>query len=167
MPGVDELAFTLSAVAGRLREIGEGGLVRELTQEISDAVAPVPDRIRAGLDAHLPNRYAEVLDAGLRISRSVSPAVAGEETQVSVIASAGSRRSGQRKLAQLDNGILWHPLFGRFPYRDPRNRWFQNEPPSVTPGWFSDPVEESVPEVREAVERALDNVVAKAVGKGL
>jgi hypothetical protein len=166
MPGVDELAFALSAVAAQLREIGDGGLARELTQEISDAVAPVPDRIRAGLNAHLPDRYAEVLDGDLRITRSVSPALAGEETRVSVLASTGSRRSGQRKLAQLDDGILFHPLFGRFPYRDPRNRWFEQGEPSVKPGWFSDPVEESVPDVRAAVERALDNVVEKAVGKG-
>jgi hypothetical protein len=35
----------------------------------------------------------------------------------------------------------------------------------VTPGWFTGPVEESVPEIRDAVEQALDEAVRKAAGE--
>jgi hypothetical protein len=165
MPGVDELASGLNAVAVRLRELGDEGLARELQTAVERAVDPLKDSIPAALRPHLPDRYADELGGELKVRRSTSLGAAGDIAQVTVLASVTGAR--KRKLAQSDAGILWHPLFGRFPYRDPRNRWFQNEPPSVTPGWFSDPVEESVPVIRDAVEQALDNVVEKAVGKGL
>jgi hypothetical protein len=166
LPGVDDLAFDLNAIAVRLRELGETGLVSELQREIGAAVAPLPARIRAGLPAYLPNRYADVLDADLSVSRYTFLGGAGGEARVSVYASA---RVKKRKLRQSDAGFLWHPLFGRFPRSSPRNRWFVNEAPGegMERGWFSRPVEDSVPQVRDAVERALDNVVEKAVGKGL
>lgn len=150
MPGVDELAFTLSAVAARLRETGDGGLARELQKAIGDAAAPVGDEIRRGLRPHLPDPYADALDADLKISRSSS--LSGDEARVSVLASAGGIK--KRKLAQSDAGILKHPLFGN------RDRWFEQP---VTPGWFSDPVEEAVPRVRDAIEAALDVITEKAV----
>lgn len=161
MAGVDELARSLNAVAVRLRELGDEGLARELQRTVGRAVDPLKTRIPAALRPHLPDRYADEVEAELKVFRSTSLGGSGDVAQVTVLA----RTTGikKRKLAQLDDGILWHPLFGRFPRRDPRNRWFQNEPPSVTPGWFTDPVEESVPQVRQAVEEALDNVVDKAV----
>lgn len=150
MPGVDELAFSLSAVAARLRETGDGGLARELQKAIGDAAAPVGDEIRRGLRPHLPDRYADALDADLKISRSSS--LSGDEARVTVLASADGIK--RRKLAQSDAGILKHPLFGD------RDRWFAQP---VTPGWFSDPVEEAVPRVRDAIEAALDVITEKAV----
>jgi hypothetical protein len=150
MPGTDELAFALSAVAARLREIGDGGLARELQKAIGDAVAPVGGEIRRGLRPHLPDRYADVLDADLKISRSSS--LSGDEARVTVLASPGGTR--KRKLAQSDAGILLHPLYGD------RKRWFAQP---VTPGWFSGPVEDAGPQVRQAVEAALDAIVEKAV----
>lgn len=150
MAGVDELARSLNAVAARLREAGDEGLARELSRAIGRAVDPLKDRIRAGLKPHLPDPYAEVLDADLKIRRSSS--VSGEETRVTVLASASGTK--QRKLRQLDDGFLFHPLFGN------RKHWYEQR---VTPGWFTDPVNESVPQVREAIEQALDNVIEKAV----
>jgi hypothetical protein len=153
MPGADELARSLNAVAVRLRELGDGGLTRELSRAIGDAVAPLKDRIRAGLRPHLPDPYAEVLDADLKIRRSSS--TSGEEARVTILASADGTK--KRKLRQLDNGFLFHPLYGD------RKRWFEQQ---VTPGWFTGPVEESAPQVRDAIETALDDVAAKAAGKG-
>jgi hypothetical protein len=160
LPGVDDLAASLNAVAVRLREIGEAGLVSELQREIGAAVAPLPGRIRAGLPAYLPNRYAAVLDGDLSVTRRTDAGGAGGEARVSVYASV--RGSKKRKLRQSDAGFLWHPVFGD------RKDWRVNEAPGhgMAEGWFSRPVEDAVPQVRDAVERALDNVVAKATGKG-
>ncbi|HEY3883291.1 MAG TPA: hypothetical protein VGM12_32285, partial [Trebonia sp.] len=78
MPGLDELAASLNAVAVRLRELGDEGLVLEITQAISDAVDPLKDRIPAALRPHLPDRYAGTLDAELKVRRSASLGAAGD-----------------------------------------------------------------------------------------
>ena len=163
--GLDDLAFSLAAVAARLREIGEDGLVRELQRETRKAVDPLKAEIPAGLPAHLPNRYAAVLDADLSVRRYTFLAWSAGEARVLVTAKTTGVKN--RKLRQSNAGILWHPLFGRFPRRDPRNRWFANVAPGhgMEAGWFDDPVREAVPRVREAVRRALDNVTEKAAGK--
>jgi hypothetical protein len=158
VPDIDQLPSQLAAISARLKEIGEEGLVRELSRQIGQAVAPVPGKIRAGLKPHLPDRYAEVLDADTNIGRRTTTTPDG--TQVIIYATNKSLR--KRRLQRLDDGILWHPLFGRFPRRDPRNRWFEQE---VQPGWFTGPVEEAAPQVRDAIQQALDEVVRKAVGQ--
>lgn len=159
MPGLDELARSLNAVAVRLREIGDEGLVRELQTAIGRAADPLKDRIPAALRPHLPDRYADVLAGELRVSRSTSLGAAGDVARVTVLASVTGAK--KRKLRMSNAGFLWHPVFGD------REVWRVNEAPGhgMSPGWFDDPVEEAVPEIREAVERALDEVVRKAAGE--
>ena len=153
MADVDELARSLNAVAVRLREIGSEGLARELQRNVGRAVDPLKTRIPAALRPHLPDRYADELGGELKVTRSTSLGGAGDTAQVTVLArTTGTKR---RKLAQSDAGILFHPVFGD------RRDWREQ---AVQPGWFTDPVEESVPAVREAVEQALDNVIGKAAG---
>lgn len=151
MAGVDELAFSLSAVAARLRETGDGGLARELQKAIGDAAAPVGDEVRRGLRPHLPDPYAGVLDGDLKISRSSS--LSGDEARVTVLASADGIK--KRKLLPLDEGVLRHPVFG--------NREVTWPAQAVEPGFFSGPVEDAAPRVRQAVEDALDVITEKAV----
>jgi hypothetical protein len=158
MAGVDNLAFQLQAVSARLKELGETGLARELSRGIGKAVKPLPDRIRSGLTSYLPHRYAATMSPDTKIARSTVQTHDG--TQVVIYATNDTTR--KRKLQRLDGGVLWHPLFGRFPRRDPRNRWFEQE---VRPGWFTKPVQDAVPEVRQAITEALDEVVRKAVGE--
>jgi hypothetical protein len=157
MQDLDELARSLNAVAVRLREIGDEGLARELQREVGQAVDPLKDRIPAALRPHLPDRYADVLAGELKVSRSTSLGAAGDVARVTVLASASGTK--RRKLDRSDAGILFHPVFGD------RKDWREQGAPSVKPGWFTDPVGESVPEIREAVERALDEVVRKAAGE--
>ena len=157
-----DMASELEAIAFRLRRAGEEDLARELTAAMRRSVQPVPGRIRAELKPKLPDRYAAVLDADTDIKVTVRNS--GADASASVIASNASFR--KRRLSRLDAGILWHPLFGRFPRGDPRNRWFMQEEPSVQPGWFTGPAEHAAPEVRDALEQALRDVTAKATGKG-
>jgi len=159
---VADMASELEAIAFRLRRAGDGDLARELTAAMRRGVQPVPARIRAGLKPKLPDRYAAVLDADTDITVVVRNS--GADATASVRAANASFR--KRRLGRLDQGILWHPLFGRFPRGDPRNRWFENKPPSVRPGWFTGPAEDAAPEVRAALEQALRDVTAKATSKG-
>src|SRR6266516_2233339 len=62
-----DMASELEAIAFRLRRAGEEDLARELTAGMRRGVEPVPGLIRAGLDPHLPKRYAETLDEDLDI----------------------------------------------------------------------------------------------------
>jgi hypothetical protein len=154
MSGLADAATELEALAFRLRRAGEEELLREVTKAMRGAVEPVKDEIRAGLDPHLPNRYAAVLDADVRLGTSVR--ASGSEPGVSV---TGQARGKARKLRDLDAGILHHPLWGS------REHWYRQGEPSVQPGWFTGPAEAAGPRVRDGIEKALADVADKATSK--
>ena len=152
MAGMADTAAELEALAFRLRRAGDTELVREVTRAMRDAVVPVQAEIRAGLAPDLPNRYAATLDADLRLGVNVR--TNERDPGVSV---TGQARSKARKLRNLDEGRLTHPVYGN------REHWSTQEEPSVQPGWFSGPAEAGGPRVRAAIERALEDVAGKAV----
>jgi hypothetical protein len=151
MSGLADAATELEALAFRLRRAGEEELLREVTKAMRDAVEPVKDEIRADLKPKLPDRYAEELDADLRIGVNVR--TAGSDPGVSV---TGQALGKTRKLRYLDEGRLTHPLFGD------REKWFTQEEPSVQPGWFTGPAEAAGPRVRDGIEKALADVADRA-----
>jgi hypothetical protein len=152
MPGLADAAAELEALAFRLRRAGEDELLREVTKAMRDAVVPAQDQIRAGLVPHLPNPYAAALDADLRLGVNVR--TGDRDPGVTV---TGQARGKSRRLRSLDAGELHHPLFGS------REHWYAQE---VTPGWFTGPAEAAGPRVRAGIERALEDVAAKAVKGG-
>jgi hypothetical protein len=159
-----DLASELEAIAFRLRRAGEDELLRELTAAMRDAVRPVPDQIRAGLDQHMPDHYADELNADLDIKIIARPG--GSATVDSAaLAVYAQTRSGNRKLKRLESGLITHPLFGD------REHWYTQEGrpgggPGMHPGWFSGPCEAAAPRVRDALEKALRDVAARASGTG-
>ena len=152
MSGLADAAAELEALAFRLRRAGDGGLLREVTKAMRDAVVPVQDEIRAGLRPDLPNAYAATLDADLRLGVNVRT---GDRDPG--VALTGQSRGRGRKLRNLDAGRLTHPLFGD------REKWFTQEEPSVQPGFFTGPAEAAGPRVRDGIEKALADVADKAV----
>jgi hypothetical protein len=152
MPGLADAAAELEALAFRLRRAGDGDLIREVTRAMRDAVVPVQAEIRAGLRPDLPDRYAATLDADLRLGVNVR--TNERDPGVSV---TGTARTKARKLRNLDEGRLTHPVYGN------REKWETQEEPSVQPGWFTGPAEAGGPRVRAAIERALEDVAGKAV----
>jgi hypothetical protein len=74
----------------------------------------------------------------------------------------GTPLAKARKLRNLDEGRLTHPLWGD------REHWHTQTGTAqgVTPGWFSGPAEAATPRVRAAIERALDDVAERATSKG-
>ena len=152
MAGLADAAAELEALAWRLRRAGDGELLREVTRAMRDAVVPVQDEIRAGLRPHLPNAYAAVLNADLRLGVNVRT---GERDPG--VAVTGQAAGKTRRLRSLDGGELHHPLWGD------REHWYRQE---VTPGWFTGPAEAGGPRVREAIEQALADVAGRAVKGG-
>ena len=155
MAGLADAADELEALAFRLRRAGDTELVREVTRAMRDAVVPVQAEIRAGLKPHLPDRYAEELDADLRLGTNVR--TTGSDPGVSI---TGQTLSGKnRALRKIDAGILRHPVYGN------REVWRDQELPSVEPGWFTGPAEAAAPRVRAGIERALEDVANRAAGR--
>jgi hypothetical protein len=157
MAGLAEAASELESIARHLRRAGETELVRELTRAMRDAVGTVPDDIRAGLKPKLPDVYAAALDADLRIGISVRTNERNPGVSVN-----GTPLAKARKLRNLDEGRLTHPVYGN------REVWRTQvgAAQGVEPGWFTGPAEAAAPRVRAAIERALDDVAAKATSKG-
>ena len=151
------MASELEAAAVRLRRAGQDDLARELAAGMRRGVAPVPDKILAGLAPHLPNPYAATLDADLDIKTIARSGSANTDAVVSVYATT---RGKARKLKRLDAGLISHPLFGD------REHWYTQEAPGhgMVPGWFTGPCEAEEPRVRDELERALRDVSAKAGG---
>jgi hypothetical protein len=159
MAGLDDAASELESIARHLRRAGETELVRELTAAMRRAVGPVEDQIRQGLRSHLPDQYADALNADLRLTTSVR--TNERNPGVTITGKAGKAR----KLRRLDAGLITHPVFGN------REVWKTQaggagEGPGMHSGWFTGPAEAATPRVRAAIERALDDVAAKAASKG-
>jgi hypothetical protein len=152
MAGLADAAAELEALAFRLRRAGDGELVREVTRAMRDAVVPVQAEIRAGLRPDLPDRYAATLDADLRLGVNVRT----NDRDPGVALTATSRTKA-RKLRNLDEGRLTHPVYGN------REVWRTQEEPSVQPGIVTGRCEAGGPRVRAGIEKALADVADKAV----
>jgi hypothetical protein len=156
MAGLADAAAELEALAFRLRRAGDGGLVREVNRAMRDAVVPVQDEIRTGLvptSPKLPDRYAAELNADLRLGVNVRT----NERDPGVSLTATTRSGRGRKLRNLDEGRLTHPVYGD------REVWRTQEAPSVEPGVVTGPCEAGGPRVRAGIERALADIADKAV----
>jgi hypothetical protein len=153
MTTLDDTADELAQVAAALREAGETGWRKQVTQGIKRAAeATLPD-IRAALRPHLPDRYADILNADLRLTVTVKTGAADPGVFIT-----GNPVAKQRKLRVINAGNLRHPVFGQHGVSRRRWKWRDQEEPSVHPGWFSDPCEQSRPRVREEIEAALEQV---------
>ena len=154
MAGLSDAASELESIARHLRRAGETELVRELTRAMRDAVGPVPDEIRAGLRPHLPDRYAADPRRG-RAARRQRPHQRAQPGRVRH--RAGHGREGP-EAAPPRRGPA-HPPRLRQPGALAR-------PQHVEPGWFTGPAEAATPRVRAGIERALEDIAAKAASKG-
>lgn len=63
--------------------------------------------------------------------------------------------AGLRGLKSIDDGTVRHPTFGN------RSEWVAQ---SVTPGWFTEPMEKSAPLVRQQIVAAMNDTAKKIEG---
>jgi len=145
MPTLDVLAVEFGEIARNLRAAADDGLRRELLDAIHHAADPIPEAIRAGMPARMPNRYAATLNADLAIGVSVRSG----RGDPGVTVRARTRRAQRRRLYRLDQGVLAHPLFGN------RQHWYDQP---AGEGWFTRPNEDAAPRVRGEIAAALEHV---------
>lgn len=121
-----------------LKAAGQTGLRKELNKAMQAAAKPLIPKVKAAAAATLPKR------GGL------AQRVARKPYRVQVRtgeATAGVRITAAKIDPRIDEGRLFHPVFGRKP----------GVVQSVTPGYFSDTMSESGPAVRDDLAQALED----------
>src|SRR5258708_17718858 len=105
---------------------------RELYKAISKAGKPVASEIRdpAHLHGYMPQRYADVLAGDLAVTTQKR---FGRDPSIAIRARG---RTHKRKVIQLDEGVLSHPLFGD------REHWYR-QTAHVKAGFCAEPAEKA------------------------
>lgn len=118
-------------------------LRRELFRGINRATKEPRREALEELVARLPDRggasAAIRRDTRLNTKRNMR----GRNVGVRVVAKS------PRTVQRMNRGILRHPVYGN------RNVWVNQ---AIDPGWFTDPMEASAPEVRTQIVAALERV---------
>lgn len=149
-------AAEFRALAQRLKDAGEKGLRRELTKAIKASVQPLKDDILdpAHLDADMPDNYVPALLRDLKVTTFSR---AGLDAGVSVRVEARTPRGNYRQVVQLEQGRIKHPVFGD------RKNWV-TQFSGMHAGFFSDPVRQHGPRIRDDVIAAGHAVAQKITG---
>ncbi|WP_182379821.1 hypothetical protein [Nocardioides sp. WS12] len=141
-------AQQLEAVAKRLKAAGRGDLRKELLQQVRAAAKPTVTDIKRNAATDLPQRGG--------LAQAVAKSRIGTRTRMS------GKRVGVRieakngmDIKRLDQGRLRHPVFGN------RKAWVEQ---TVKPGWFSEPIKRRLPEVRDGVLKAMNDIIKKVEG---
>jgi hypothetical protein len=149
----------LRALAARLKDAGEEGkgLRREMVKQMQEAVKPLAREIAslAHLEPYMPNRYAGVLADDLTVT--TQNLFAGANPRISVVAKA---RKHKRKLRQLEDGVIVHPVFAQ----GPRRSWnWKNgrQTAGMKRGFFHDPCKKAEPDIRDHVLKAMSETARK------
>jgi hypothetical protein len=150
MSGADDYA----ALARRLKEAGETGLARALRKALKDAADPITSEIRdpEHLGKYMPKRYAEVLADDVKVTITQRGSIRSPGVRIEA-----SGRQRKRKVSRLNDGIITHPLFGN------REEWF-HQLRGMRAGFFDDPCNQSGPQVRDKILKAMHDTAAKITG---
>lgn len=157
-------AREFNAVARRLRDAGDTGLIKELRKALDGHAKPLETAVRTDLPRYLPNRYAAVLAKAMRV-RGATRSYGREVSVRLVLTAKGSKRP--RQVGPLDNpGILRAPNWGRYRYNKygsrRRNKWHRQY---VRAGFWSDHVHGMRTSIRRDVVEAA-HTVAQKITKG-
>ena len=141
---LESLARALKGAAGK-------PLRAQLRKHMTAAAKPTVKAARASALAKLPKR------GGLAARVAGNP--------VGIVTKLGGRDVSIRFRAQgkrvrdlegIDQGTVRHPVYGN------RSVWVSQ---SVTPGWFTEPVQRAAPELRAAAGEAMEDVAQQIVRK--
>jgi len=135
--GADEIAH----VSRLLREVGDKELRRDLYRGLNRATSPLKRAVKERARATLPSRGG--LAARVASSSIAVRTRGGQHPGVRLVA------RGKANLDRLDRGVVRHPVFGN------REVWVSQQ---VTPGWFTEPLQEGVAPVQRELLDVLDDI---------
>lgn len=131
----------LRRVAAELKDIGDGQLRRDLLRGIRDATKPGIEAVRQSAREKLPKRGG-LADRVASQGYAVRTSAAGRSAKVSVVG------KGMKGLGRIDRGQVRHPVFGG-------DTWVTQ---NVPPGFFTEPLERRVPNIRDAIEGVIKDI---------
>ena len=126
---------------------GGGVLRKELLAGIRLGAKPAVLAIKAGADGTLPTRGG--LSARFKRGVGVRTRTSGQNVGVRIVGKNGY------DVEAIDAGNLRHPVFGN------KSVYVTQ---SVTPGWFTKPIEDSQDAVQAALLDVIDTIVKKVEG---
>ena len=148
MSGAEDFA----ALAKRLKDMGETGLQRELSDGIDAAVAPFEEIVRDPFELYpyMPNQYVDVLVADEKVSvvKRSSRVLYGVSVRVQ-----GATRD--RQVRSLEAGYIRHPVFGRM------SKPWVTQFKGMKEGFFHHAVEQAIPQIRRDVQAVMTRVAEK------
>lgn len=138
----------LAVLAQRLKAAGNGELRRQLLRSIrGSARKAIPDIRQSALET-LPKRGG--------LAARIADQAYGVQTRLGgSSASVRLAGKGMKELRDIDAGRLRHPVYGD------RGRWVTQ---SVTPGFFSNPIERRAPRIRRDIQNAMGDIARKVTG---
>lgn len=153
----------MALLAARIRQ-ADPVLQRQLRARMKDAAGPVVDAVKASILA-MPSHHAGHLRDD--VAKTVTARVSFLKTGVRLdITSNGARMpQGQGNMpALIDSATGWgHPVFLRHRTLRQRKHWTWVRQRGK-PGWFEQPISDKAPDLRAAVEAAMDATARQAGG---
>jgi len=155
MAGLADGAEQFAALSRQLKDAGETGLRRNLYKALREAAKPITQQVAdpAHLRRYFPARYADTVAADLKVTTVQSGSIRTPGVRI-----AAKGRVKKRKVADLNEGFLHHPVFGD------REDW-KLQIRGMREGFFTDPCEQSGPDVREKILDAIDDTAATFRGR--
>lgn len=145
-------AQQLVALSRACKQLGAKDLMSEATKAITASVAPLKRTVGDRTDEFLPKRGG-LAKRVARTRLAHRTRKTGKQAGVRIVAQPS--HATLRDPLRADRGRIKHPVFGMAASRAP---WtFQD----VDPGWFSTPLEEGAPVVREELLKALEDAADK------
>jgi hypothetical protein len=138
-----------------LKEAGQTGLRKELNKAIRDGVKPVIPKAKKRLEDGLPRAIAK------SAVQQVVQVKTGRDPGVSVAVRFGSKRASNAQLAN-SQGMIRHPVFADGKKTRKEWRWVNQNVPNAK-GWFDDTYTAAAPDLRRAIEAAMQAVADRIV----
>lgn len=133
-----------------LKEAGEKELRKQLHKGLRDAVKKVMPDAERKLAEHLPYLRGKAVN-------QVAQVKTGRDPGVTVGVRYGSRRSTNARLAN-SKGVVRHPVFADGEKTRKEWAWVNQAVPGAK-GWFDQTYLNAAPEIRRAIEAAMQNVI--------
>lgn len=145
----------LEALARRLKEAGGAELRKEMLRGFRAAGKDTIKSVRTSARSTLP-KSGGLADLVAKSSFGVRTRLAGDKTGVQIKGTGKTVRG----LRDIDAGHVKHPVFAR---SGDRKSWAWVVQ-SVKPGFFSDPIQKDLPQIRSSIQRVMADVARKIEG---